>query len=142
MERLKGRAYMRIASSSFPYPSKGAAQAGLSRTFVTALIFAAFLLQSFIAQTHIHSGPGPVSNITQIANKAVHHAPVLPGNSDEAANCPLCQAIAHASAYVPPAALAMLVQYSRNASSPVTAARDMRADYHGHRKQQRGPPSV
>jgi hypothetical protein len=133
---------MRIASNSFPYPSKGTAQAGLSRALVTAFIFAAFLLQSFIAQTHIHPGPGPVSSVTEIANKAVHHAPVLPGNSDEAANCPQCQAIAHASAYVPPAVLAMLVRHGQNASPPVIAARDMRADYQGHRKQQRGPPSI
>jgi hypothetical protein len=133
---------MRVASNSLPFPLKSAASAGLSRTLATALIFVAFLLQSFVAQTHIHPRPAAVSNITQIANKAVHHAPALPGNSDEAANCPLCQAITHASAYFPPTALDMLVQYGQNAHLPVIAARDMRADYRGYREQQRGPPSL
>jgi hypothetical protein len=133
---------MRIASTSLSFPSKGTASAGLSRSLATALIFAAFLLQSFIAQTHIHARPGAVSNITQIANKAVHHAPALPGNSDDAASCPLCQAVTHASTYFPPTVLDILVRYSQNASLPIITARDMRADYRGYREQQRGPPSL
>ena len=133
---------MRVASTNFPFQSKSTAQAGLGRKLATAFIFVAFLLQSFVTQTHMHMGLGAFPSITQIASKQIHHAPALPGNPDDAVNCPLCQAITHASAYFSPIVLDTLVRHMQDGSPPAIAARDMRTDYHGHSKQQRGPPSL
>ena len=133
---------MQVVSASTLFQWKSSVQAGLGRRLATALIFVAFLLQGFVAQTHMHPESGAVSSIVHFAGKAVHPIPILPGNTDEAANCPLCQAIIHIGAYFPPAVLNVLVPHRENVSLPVLAVRDMRTDYHGHREQPRGPPSL
>jgi hypothetical protein len=133
---------MQVASTSTPFQWKSSVQTGLGRRLATALIFAAFLLQGFVAQTHMHPESGAVPSMEHFAGKAVHPTPVLPGNTDGAANCPLCQAIIYAGAYFPPAVLDALVPHREDVSLPVLAVRDMRTDYHGHREQPRGPPSL
>lgn len=133
---------MQVASTSFWFRLKSAAPAGLGRRLATALIFAAFLLQGFIAQTHMHTESGTIPYVTHIAGKVVGQAPALPGIPDETAKCPLCQAIIHAGSYFLPTVLDIPVQHRQDNSPPIMAARDLRTDYHGHREQPRGPPSI
>jgi hypothetical protein len=133
---------MQVASTNLSFRLKSSAQAGLGRRLATALIFAAFLLQGFVAQTHIHPGSNAIPATIHIASKAIHYTPTLPGSSDDAASCPLCQVVIHVGAYFPPIALDVLVRQEQDESPPVVAARDMRTAYHGHREQPRGPPSL
>ncbi|MGC1379358.1 MAG: hypothetical protein WA821_24215 [Anaerolineales bacterium] len=133
---------MQVASTSTPFQWKSSVQAGLGRRLATALIFAAFLLQGFVAQTHMHPESGFVPSIVHFAGKAVHPTPIVPGNTDEAENCPLCQVIIHAGAYFPPIVLDVLVPHREDGFLPVLAERDMRSAYYGHREQPRGPPSL
>jgi hypothetical protein len=71
--------------------------------FITVLAFA---LQSFIIQTHIHSGPlnGPaaISAATSSSHSKDSH-------NKSPADCPFCQAVAHTGAFLTPAAAAMLL---------------------------------
>jgi hypothetical protein len=133
---------MRVASNSLPSRLKSAAPAGLGRWLAMALIIVAFLLQGYVAQTHMHTGRAAVSGITFSVSKTAHQLPAVPGKSDQTENCPLCQAVAHASAYFPPMMLDFLAHHRPGNVLPAVSARDMRAAYRGYREQQRGPPSL
>jgi hypothetical protein len=141
MHRVSGWAYMQVASTNLSFRLKSSARAGLGHRLVAALIFAAFLLQGFVTQTHMHTGSSAIPTTIHFASKALHHAPTLPGSSDEA-NCPLCQAIVHAGAYIPPVVLDTLVRQRQSDTLPVVATRDARAAYYGYSEQPRGPPSL
>jgi len=93
---------------------------------------AAFLLQSYITQTHIHFGPAPgaASAITQPDGDSItkvkpagrsHSQGKLPGN-DDPAKCPLCQAIGYAGQFVWPDAIAFVVLPQQAASIVQTLA--------------------
>ena len=69
-----------------------------SRLVVFATVLA-FLLQSFIAQTHVHGGFISPAGITRFAA----HPPPAHGkipSDNSAADCPFCQAVAHGGAFL------------------------------------------
>jgi hypothetical protein len=66
--------------------------------FVTAL---AFVLQSFIAQTHIHTSPQGLGDIVKSVTTLSHSQGKKPAD-DNARDCPFCQAVVHAGAFVAP----------------------------------------
>jgi hypothetical protein len=72
---------------------------GGARGFVVFIAALGFLLQSFITQTHIHSGAFETGGIFQTTgqSQAPEKAPV------DKSSCPFCQAIVHAGAFVTPA---------------------------------------
>jgi len=101
--------------------------------FITVLAFA---LQSFIIQTHIHSGsltgPAAISAASSPSHSKDSH-------NKSPADCPLCQAVAHTGAFLTPTAAAMLLPSSVQnivlclVVQTVTAAR-------AHGWQSRAPP--
>ena len=97
-------------------------------------IGAAFLLQSYVTQTHIHPLAPPPATGNRLASldsdtpvkvgKPDHGAPSrdrLPAN-DDPAKCPLCQAVGHAGQYVWPHAAVFILPQLSAAIVPVTAA--------------------
>jgi hypothetical protein len=103
--------------------------------FVTALAFA---LQSFIAQTHIHGAPQDIGGLIKSASTqapAQDKSPLDHSRSD----CPFCQAIAHAGAYLVPAASILVLSAWTRCETPFVAARAI-AVAAAHNWQSRAPP--
>lgn len=83
--------------------------AGRDRLSAFALL-AAFLLQSFVVQTHIHFTPQISARLAQFAEahgRPADHHDKFPGSEDPA-NCPICQEILHSGQFVTPAAQLLL----------------------------------
>ena len=70
----------------------------------------AFALQSYTVQTHIHFSAKLVASLNHAADADQSKTPAADHNGDPAkpakgdpANCPICQAMANAGAYITPA---------------------------------------
>jgi hypothetical protein len=63
--------------------------------FIAALAFA---LQSYITQTHIHEASRGLVKVTDTRAPAQSRTPI----DRHLANCPICQAVVHAGAFVAP----------------------------------------
>jgi len=83
--------------------------APLWQRFLFALTLAAFTLQGYIVQTHIHGSPHVAAGANAAIGKAGNADPhdKYPAN-DDPANCPICQEILHTGAFIAPAAIALL----------------------------------
>jgi hypothetical protein len=82
--------------------------AGWRRALVF-MVLTAFVLQSYIVQTHIHFAPADLALLA--GDAAAKNAPQhdrYPAN-DDPANCPICQEILHSGHFVTPAAAALLL---------------------------------
>ncbi len=113
----------------------------LWRLGVTLFALLAFALQSYVAQTHTHKWTQP--GLTGLAIALDLDIPVkgkAPAKQDQN-NCPLCQGIAHAGAFLTPAAAAALaptLSVQIIALAPDTARA---IDAVSHSWQSRGPPA-
>jgi len=120
------------------------------RLLLTLFCLLAFSLQSYIAQTHIHtpgttdpgisalvSSHGPVS--ADVKKQGDHKK--IPAN-DDSANCPLCQAVLHAGAFLTPALLVLLMPDARAAIGPVLVVVPHREGAPSHAWHSRGPPQL
>jgi hypothetical protein len=113
-------------------------------------IATAFLLQTYVAQTHIHIlssssasssgdadfGSGPAKA------KSDQHQP-RPGNlpaNDDPAKCPLCQAVGHAGQFVWPTAAVFILPQLAAAIVPLAIAVVRTAQPDSHNWQGRAPP--
>jgi hypothetical protein len=74
------------------------------RVALVQLVLAAFVLQSFVIQTHIHFAPAVLAQLT---GKSDSHHDHWPAN-DDPANCPICQELLHSGQFVTPAAQFLL----------------------------------
>lgn len=68
------------------------------------VLLAAFALQSYVVQTHIHLAPADAAKL--FVSGPAHGGHDRYPAGDDPANCPLCQEILHSGHYVTPAALA------------------------------------
>ena len=75
-----------------------------TRRWVTMVALLAFFLQGLAVQTHIHPA-GPVAKLVSV-NSAAPAAPAK--NQDPVDQCPLCQELVHAGAYITPSAAVLL----------------------------------
>lgn len=81
------------------------------------LTLAAFGFQSYVAQTHIHLTGGEASALSKQVAGHKRSPENLP-NTNDPANCPICQEVLHAGQFVMPSAAALL-----RPSLPVSIAR-------------------
>lgn len=114
---------------------------------------AAFLLQSFVTQTHIHPLPQLSTakrlvsldpDVSVKADKANRTAPSrdrLPAN-DDPAKCPLCQAVGHAGNYVWPQTAVFVLPQLAAAIVPVTLVGLQTPERQSHDWQGRAPPRL
>lgn len=112
--------------------------ASLARRIVVFIALVAFALQSFVTQTHIHHDAQLAGGILKsIATPLpVHGKAPLDGQTD----CPFCQAVVHAGAFV---VSAVPVLYSpfvwvKTAFLILTAPKSLHATTHNW--QSRAPP--
>lgn len=91
---------------------KTAGRKGSGFRAIACLLLLAFTLQSFITQTHIHGifDPAGDSQIVKAQVNAPSHNGKAP--ADNPADCPLCQAIAHAGVFFTPSAPALILPIS------------------------------
>jgi len=119
-----------------------------SLAIATAL---ALLLQSLVAQTHIHGTNTPWNAglsglIAKLASageadgtssgSAKHNPP-----NDDSRFCPFCQAMQHAGSFVSPAAIVFLPAWQNISLVPTTVANKTRVDAGSHSWRGRAPPN-
>jgi len=108
------------------------------------LLAVAFFLQSYAAQTHIHHDISALTaSVGDQGNKVAHlagnqKAPRPDGDGD--ANCPLCQAVAHAHAFFAPVITPFLLGASVLSFAGVIPSVHIRRFALEYSHQQRGPP--
>jgi hypothetical protein len=83
------------------------------RLALASLLLAAFALQSYVVQTHIHLTQAESARLSLY--DATHGAKLAPADhhdrypaNDDPANCPICQEILHSGQFVTPSAQALL----------------------------------
>jgi hypothetical protein len=116
----------------------------LWRKIVATLVFASFFWLSLAAQTHIH-GLQPAgflgSSFAKIATGSdAAQAPARDTSPDGLANCPLCQAVGHGSAFIAPNVVSLLVVPIELALQSWPLAPVQRAGFTDYDHQTRGPP--
>jgi hypothetical protein len=80
---------------------------GLASRLVIFATVLAFLLQSFIAQTHIHGASLTLGRTVEIATAQPPAREKKPADNG-AIDCPFCQAVVHAGAFLAPAPQVLL----------------------------------
>lgn len=111
---------------------------------MTLFVLVAFTSQTLVTQTHIHVGEQLAANVTAPSLKGSLAKQQLPSKSptDDSANCPICQGLAHAGSYVTPSPAAVV--FLTGSSLGVEIARELIAvaQRHSHGWQSRAPPLV
>jgi hypothetical protein len=103
------------------------------------LVLFAFTLQSYVTQSHIHDGlrgSGAIATVKSDAKAPSHRKSPL---DDNPLNCSICQAVAHAGAFLMPATLPLLPALSAELATPFIALRAVGAGAM-HDWQSRAPP--
>lgn len=112
----------------------------LWRLGVTFFALLAFALQSYTAQTHIHKWTQP--GLAGIAAALDLGVPIkngkAPAKQDQ--NCPLCQGIAHAGAFLTPSAVAALAPTLSVQIIAIALDTALALQAVSHSWQSRGPP--
>jgi hypothetical protein len=81
------------------------------RFAVTLFALLAFAFQSYVTQTHIHTGGQPDVKIAMDGTSAKLAAKAKPDKypaNQDPSNCPICQEIVHSGSFISPAAIAAL----------------------------------
>lgn len=131
-----------------------------ARHILVLLVSAAFFLQSYITQTHIHPLPvsapgvqtasysgafGKVENAIKStgAKTAKSSGGKIPGDNDDPAKCPLCQAMAYAGQYVWPTSAAIILVLTQSASVvPIVSITPELPNAASYSWQSRAPPAL
>ena len=111
------------------------------RLAVTLVALLAFVLQTFVVQTHIH-GVAQVAaaplGVEQSAGHGTQPDKFPPG--DDPANCPICQELLHAGSFVTPTAAALLVSTVATTIAIVFVELAAVTQTYPHGWSSRGPP--
>jgi hypothetical protein len=113
------------------------------RLGVTLFALLAFALQSYTAQTHIHKPALP--GFAGIAAALDLNIPAKGGKTpakQDQQNCPLCQGVAHAGAFLSPSAAAALAPTLSIQIISAVLDSAIRFDALSHSWQSRGPPQA
>lgn len=120
----------------------GLRRTGLASPFVVFVTALAFLLQSFITQTHVHGDAADHADqaSAHISGQISGQFSASQGDIPfEQSQCPFCQAIVHAGAFLMPSSLPSLLPV---ATVSVALSFVMRAaSAAAHNWQSRAPPS-
>jgi hypothetical protein len=113
----------------------------LASRFAVFVVAFAFAMQSYIAQTHIHAEQQSVGGIAKIVSTelASHSKTPLNGNR---VDCPLCQAVTHAGAFVSPTALILHLPFIWSEGIALVDAARAATDASAHDWQSRAPPRL
>jgi hypothetical protein len=120
------------------------------RRLVLAVAMLAFALQSYVTQTHIHyasvqafglSSADVFTPVAKDANGKAIPEKKSPAN-DDPANCPICQAVAHAGQFVTPTAIGFALPSETVVFIPLAIAALTARETASHNWQGRAPPRI
>ena len=118
--------------------SSGIRRASPASGFVVFVTLLAFVLQSFIAQTHIHGSSLDFAGVAKIAvTQPPTHGKTPSDNG--AVDCPFCQAVVHAGALLAPAPPLLLLPAGARYETLFVTMRAI-AVASAHSWQSRAPP--
>lgn len=117
-----------------------APRGGAKRLAVTLLALFAFVLQTFVVQTHIHGSAkiGAAPFAERIAGQGQQPDKFPP--ADDPANCQICQELLHAGSFVTPMAAALLVSSVVTDIAVVVVEIEAITQTYAHGWTSRGPP--
>ncbi len=106
--------------------------------FAVLLTALAFLLQCLVTQMHIHGAPlGDAVKVSAIQSQAPGKAPA---DDHSQRDCPFCQAIAHAGAFLTPTASPLVLSTAATCAAVFLTVRSAAVSA-AHSWQSRAPPS-
>ncbi|MDE2133702.1 MAG: DUF2946 family protein [Alphaproteobacteria bacterium] len=116
---------------------------------ITLFVLLAFVLQSYATQTHVHFsgerdfavGAGGAGELAKDSRSQKNEPQKAPSKGDPE-NCPLCQQITIAGAFISPAALALLLPVQIPYAAPAAAAVAVLSRSVSHSWHGRAPPAV
>jgi len=115
-----------------------AGQGGKRTAFVLAVALA-FLLQSFLAVTHVHV-PGTASNTIAASHDAAQKQAPRRAPADPATNCPVCHAVAQSGHYLAPTEATFIPAVAATAWLFAAVYRASVATRPSHAWRSRAPP--
>ena len=119
--------------------ARGSTNGGL-QAFILVAALLAFVWQSFVVQTHIHSHFVAVSASAASDPHNATHVTNNPATPRRPANCPMCQEIAQAGAYLLPAAILFTAPSTEANIAHVVSALPSVPARQSHAWQSRAPP--
>ncbi len=99
----------------------------------------AFVLQSYVTQTHIHLAPGSFASYSELGAAKKQQQDKFPAQ-DDPANCPICQEILHSGQFVTPSTAAALLPALAVSIIAIVAHIVVAPEATSHTWQSRGPP--
>lgn len=117
------------------------------RRVLTALLLFSFFWISYVSQTHIHGQPRAATSAATILKSIAAHAGQpsdAPGQHkpDDAADCPLCQAVSLGGAAILPILIALILIQSTTHLIPAPQLKRVWASRVDFAHQTRGPPAL
>jgi hypothetical protein len=112
--------------------------ASQGRAIVTLLVLFAFLLQSFVVQTHVHFSSAASATERVFFSTASHPHGFAGGN--DANQCPWCQAALSSGTYVMPAALPIRLPVVLGFADPILLDAVITTFSTSHAWRSRAPP--
>ena len=141
---------MRVRGRQTQKRKKAQSRPSLARAVFAFFLLCAFGLQSHVTQTHIHfsaaSDARAAAGFEKPGNLAAakfdsSHKQNVPAK-DDPANCPICQQMAVAGAFVTPAASTLALPTLDGTFAPPSGAVHLATSQSSHNWQGRAPPVV
>jgi hypothetical protein len=107
---------------------------------ILVAVLLAFSWQSFVAQTHVHFASAVDATTIAVRADGAADASVKPSSSDEPADCPICDEIAHAGHIYLPASLSFHIPERAEAWIILAAAGIVAPSQSSHAWNSRAPP--
>jgi len=105
-----------------------------------------FALQAQITQSHIHFAPPAETGISALVHaltaEPAKAAQKKKSSTNDPANCPICQVMAHTGQFTTPAAAALLLPTQAFAIIPLFLSIAVAIEAASHGWQSRAPPQV
>jgi len=132
---------------------KARSRPSLARAVFAFFLLCAFGFQSYVTQTHIHFSDSLDAGTTASSEKAGNFSAAklvsahkqnkqnVPAK-DDPANCPICQQMAVAGAFVTPAASILALPTRTGSSAPPSGVVHLASSQSSHNWQGRAPPVV
>jgi hypothetical protein len=144
---------MRVRARQTQKRKKAQPRPSLARAVFAFFLLCAFGLQSYVTQTHIHISatsdarttagfekPGKLA-VAKLDSAHKQNKQGVP-SKDDPANCPICQQMAVAGAFVTPAASVLALPTIAGSFAPPSGEVHLAASQSSHNWQGRAPPVV
>ena len=117
-----------------------------ARIVLTLAVLLGFALQSYVTQTHIHLPGGDGIYAGASADTVTKGSPAHHGDKrspkDDPANCPLCQQILIAGAFVAPPTVALILPMEMAFAAPPALSARRHSKSPSHSWHSRAPPAA